>query len=81
MFLRLLQHGSPAIPYKDKLQTNGWLYNNTDQYETSVSLHRFKVKNISSPLPGKWYVTAFRPYVKEVRKIREKVLVRSTLVN
>ena len=73
---RLLQHGSPAIPYQDEIQADRLLnYNNTDYCETSVSLSRPQNKNISSPLPGKWYVTAFLPYVEKVKKIKEKVVV------
>jgi hypothetical protein len=72
---RLFQHGSPAIPYRDEIHTDGWLYNNTNHHETSVSLQHSQDKNISSPLPGKWYVTAFLPYVEKVKKIKEKVLI------
>ena len=72
--LRLLQYGSPAIPHRDEIHTNSWLYNNADHHNTSVSLNQpFQEKNFSSPLPGKWYITAFLPYVDKVKRIKEKV--------
>ena len=71
---RLLQYGSPAIPYRDKIQTDSWLYNNTDHYDSTVSLSRLEVINIPSPFPGKWYVTTFLPHVEKDKKIKEKVL-------
>lgn len=30
-------------------------------------------KIIQSPLPGKWYVTVYLPFVEKVTKIKEKV--------
>ncbi|XP_028404418.1 post-GPI attachment to proteins factor 6-like [Dendronephthya gigantea] len=74
----LIQYGSPAIPHRNKIQTDSWLYNNIDHYSTSVSLNQpFQEKNFSSPLPGKWYVTAFVLPVDKVKSIKEKGLSKS----
>jgi hypothetical protein len=78
---RLFQHGSPAIPYQDEIQADSLFYNNTDQCKTSVSLYHPQNRNISSPLPGKWYVTAFLPYIDKVEKIKEKVLINAWSLN
>ena len=77
---RLLQYGSPAIPYRDEIESDIWLYNNTDHHEITISLKRPEHENISSPVPGKWYVTAFLPHVKKDKKIKEKVLIISRMV-